>query len=440
MRKILLIGAGRSTSSLINYLIKNSSNENWQLIIADKSIELAKSKIGNQKNAQPIAFDVNNEIQRNAEIQNADIVISMLPAALHLLVARDCLKYKRHLVTASYISPEIQQLNQAAIDNNLIFLNEMGLDPGIDHMSAMKVINSIKDKGGIIQSFKSYCGGLVAPESNDNPWGYKFTWNPMNVILAGINGARYIEKGLYKELSYAEIFNKTELVKINEVTEFDSYANRDSLNYRVQYGLATIPTLFRGTLRSKGFCKSWNALRQLGMTNDSEQILTNQSWSSWLVEKTMHEAGANLKEKVATLLGENNDSEVMSKIEWLGVFENEPMIGKTPAEALLKLLETKWKLGENDRDMVVMVHQFSIDLEGKKETIQSSLVVKGEDANHTAMAKTVGLPMGIAIKLILNNKIKSRGVVIPTEKEFYLPVLNELESYGIHFVEEVQLH
>ena len=441
MRSILLVGAGRSSSFLIKYFLEHAKQEDWNLTVADVSLELAHEKTRNHANARAIAFDINNEAQRKEEIGKADLVISMLPANMHMPVAHECIAQKKHLATASYISKEMQQLHVQALKEGIVLLNECGLDPGIDHMSAMKIIDQIKSEGGEITSFKSYCGGLVAPESNDNPWGYKFSWNPRNVILAGQGTARFIEDGKYRYLPYSRIFTDIEKINVDGNGSFDGYANRDSLSYRPMYHLDKIPTMIRGTLRQSGFCKAWNVFVQLGLTDDSYVIEDSMHLTyAQLVESLLpgSDKRSNLKSRVASLMNTTEQSDEIKMVEWTGVFNDRPIAidHATPAQALQKLLEEKWKLKPEDNDMIVMQHLFEYkDKNSAKEKLTSSLVVKGDDSVYTAMAKTVGLPLAITSKLILNGAIKSRGVVVPVTKEIYEPVLKELEENKIVFQE-----
>jgi len=439
MKNIFVIGAGRSASSLIAYLLEHSTKENWKVTVGDISLDLAKQKIKNHPNATAIEFDINNETQRQSEISKSNIVVSMLPASMHIEVAKDCIKYKKHLTTASYVSKEMAELHTVAKDSGVILLNEIGLDPGIDHASAMKVIDSIHQKGGMFTSFKSFCGGLVAPESNDNPWGYKFSWNPRNVILAGQGTAQYIENGEYKYIPYNRLFLQTDRVEVEGCGSFDGYANRDSLSYRKPYGLEYIPTMLRGTLRMPGYCKAWNVFVKLGLTDDSYKIeASDQLTYKQLVNAFLPAGNKSVKDKLIEFMGADANSEVISKIEWLGILEDRKIkvANASPAQVLQDLLEEKWKLNEADKDMIVMQHQFKYTLNNESRTILSSLIVKGDDQTYTAMAKTVGLPLAIATKLILQNKISLSGVVIPTVKEIYSPVLDELEAMGIKFEEK----
>ena len=441
MKKILVIGAGRSAVTLIKYLLDNSSANNWQVKVADFSIELADQAVGNHNNGKAIFFNVTDKKQRESEIENADIVISMLPASLHITVAKDCVRLGKNLVTASYVSPEIAELDEAAKQAGILLLNEIGLDPGIDHMSAMQVIDEIKENGGELTSFKSFCGGLVHPDYDNNPWNYKFTWNPRNVVLAGQGTAQYIENGDYKYIPYTSLFERTEYMEVLDAGEFEGYANRDSLSYRKSYGLDDIPTLFRGTLRRKGYSEAWNVFVQLGMTDDTYKLensasITNREFINMFLP---FNDALTVEEKLCKQFSLTTDSVIFQKIAWLSAFsENKVgMENASPAQILQAICEKKWTLGSEDKDMIVMQHQFEYVQNGEQKKLNSSLLVFGDDPRYTSMAKTVGLPVAIATKLILSGAIKSTGVKIPTTKDIYVPVLKELEENGINFVEEL---
>ncbi|MDG2264323.1 MAG: saccharopine dehydrogenase C-terminal domain-containing protein [Flavobacteriales bacterium] len=441
MKKILVIGAGRSAVTLIKYLLDNSSANNWQVKVADFSIELADQAVGNHNNGKAIFFNVTDKKQRESEIENADIVISMLPASLHITVAKDCVRLGKNLVTASYVSPEIAELDEAAKQAGILLLNEIGLDPGIDHMSAMQVIDEIKENGGELTSFKSFCGGLVHPDYDNNPWNYKFTWNPRNVVLAGQGTAQYIENGDYKYIPYTSLFERTEHMEVLDAGEFEGYANRDSLSYRKSYGLDDIPTLFRGTLRRKGYSEAWNVFVQLGMTDDTYKLensasITNREFINMFLP---FNDALTVEEKLCKQFSLTTDSVIFQKIAWLNAFsENKVGIeNASPAQILQAICEKKWTLGSEDKDMIVMQHQFEYVQNGEQKKLNSSLLVFGDDPRYTSMAKTVGLPVAIATKLILSGAIKSTGVKIPTTKDIYVPVLKELEENGINFVEEL---
>ena len=440
MKTILLLGAGKSSGTLIQYLLNNSTSDGFILKVGDLSLSVAQAKVNNHSNAIAFEFSIDNVEQREKEIQNADLVISLLPPALHILAARDCVRFKKNLVTASYVSDEIQSLHQDAVAANILLLNECGLDPGIDHMSAMEIIHRIKNEGGEITSFKSYAGGLVAPESNDNPWGYKFTWNPRNVIVAGQGTAKYISNGEYKYIPYQRLFSEIEKVVVDGQGEFDGYANRDSLSYRKQYGLDAIPTLLRGTLRYKNYCTAWQVFVTLGLTDDSYKIENCENLTfAQIVESLLpsYVKGNIIGEKVADFCGLDAKGEIMNMISYTGVFENTKTNLKnvSPAQVLQHLLEQKWVLKEGDKDMIVMQHIFEYQLNGATKHLTSSLVVKGDDTTNTAMAKTVGLPLAIAARHILKGDIKLKGVQIPVKEELYVPILKELSEMGICFSE-----
>ena len=441
MKKILVIGSGRSAVTLIKYLLDNAEGNNWQVTVADFSEELAKVAVANHSSGKAIFFNVTDDKQRQTEIENTDIVISMLPASMHIVVAEDCVRLCKNLVTASYVSKEIFALDEKAKNAGIILLNEIGLDPGIDHMSAMQVIDSIKENGGELTSFKSFCGGLVHPDYDTNPWHYKFTWNPRNVVLAGQGTAQYIKHGRYKYIPYHKLFERTEQMNILDAGEFEGYANRDSLNYRKAYGLEKIPTLFRGTLRRKGFCKSWNMFVQLGMTDDTYKVenVENMTYREFINLFFPFNNKMSVEKKFCDYLNISIDSDEFKKAQWLGVFSdtNIGMKDATPAQIFQKICEEKWTLGAEDKDLIVMQHQFEYVQNGEQKKLNSSLLVFGDDPRYTAMAKTVGLPLAIATKLILSGEINSVGVKIPTTKDIYIPVLKELSENGINFVEEL---
>lgn len=438
MQRILVVGAGRSASTLIQYLLDFSEENDWLITVADFDLELAKKKVNNHTNAKAISFDVFDEEQRNDSIRNADIVVSMLPASMHILLAEDCVFQGKNMVTASYVSEEIAALNDKAVEKGVLLLNEIGLDPGIDHMSAKKVIDEIHADGGEIHTFKSFCGGLVAPKYDTNPWNYKFTWNPRNVVLAGQGTAQFIRNGQYKYIPYQSLYSRTETMDVLEAGAFEGYANRDSLGYREAYDLADIPTIFRGTLRRPGYCEAWNVFVQLGMTDDTYRVsgLSNMTWRNFINSFLVFDEVKTVEEKLQSNLSLSD--EVIDKLKWLGIFEKIPigLDDATPAQVLQKLLESKWSLEEEDKDMIVMQHQFHYQLKGEEKCLHSSLVLEGKNQIHTAMSMTVGLPVAIATKLILQGKIQLSGVQIPVMKEVYESVLEELKSFGIDFVEE----
>jgi len=442
MRNILIIGAGRSCSSLIKYLLEKATEEKLHLIVGDISLKNAQQIVGNHPNASAISLDIMDATQRSNAIQNSDIVISMLPARFHIEAAKDCIAYGKHMVTASYISEEMQALDTAAKEKGLVFMNEIGLDPGIDHMSAMQVIDKIKESGAEMLLFESFCGGLVAPESDDNLWNYKFTWNPRNVVLAGQGGAAmFIQENTYKYIPYHKLFRRTEFLQINGHGKFEAYANRDSLGYRSVYGLENIPTMYRGTIRKVGFSRAWNIFVQLGMTDDSYTIENSAdlSYHDFTNLFLAYSPTDSVAIKMRSYLKIDQDDVMWEKLLELDLFSTTKKIGlqnATPAQALQKILSDCWTLAPTDKDMIVMHHKFGYqDSEGKKQ-LESSMVINGDDQTYTAMAKTVGLPVAMAALKILNKEITSPGVQLPIRKEVYEPILKELENYGIVFVEK----
>jgi len=439
MKKILIIGAGRSSANLIQYLLEHAAAESWKIRVGDMDASFAAQKIGNDPAAEAFQLDAADDDQRRHEIAQADLVVSMLPASMHILVANDCIAFGKNVITPSYVSDEMWELDAAAKAKGILILNEMGVDPGIDHMSAMKIIHHLQQRGARIESFESFTGGLIAPESDNNPWNYKITWNPRNVVLAGYGGtARFEQDGSMKFIPYHKLFERITPVSIENHGRFEGYANRDSLKYKKIYGLDNIPTLYRGTLRRDGFCRAWNALIQLGLTDDSFQLeapqgLTWRTLTSSFLDAT---PGKPLEDALRDYV--DADVVTLFKLKWLGILDEIPLdiTEGSPAVALQKLIEKKWKLQEHDKDMIVMWHRFVYSLNGKMNELQSSLITLGDDQVHTAMSKTVGLPIAIAARMILKGEMKLTGVHLPVIPEIYDPVLAELEDYGIRFQEK----
>lgn len=500
MKTILLFGAGKSATVLIDYLVENAISGNWKLIVADADLETARTKIGLSQRATAVSFDIGKDLnERSGYIKEADIVISLLPPSLHIEVAKDCVRFGKHLLTASYVDDDIKQLQPEIEKSKLLFLCEMGLDPGIDHMSAMKLIDEIHAKGGLVTSFKSHCGGLVAPESDDNPWHYKISWNPRNIIMAGKSGAHFRENGEEQRLNYEELFTPERMIEIPELGFLSWYPNRDSLSYTSLYGLQSAKTFIRTTLRHPDFMYGWKNIVDLKLTDETKQYETadktlyqvfkehmdKNGFGEWLNEK-LTERFAETKgmlENLMKLVEAQNEAQdegeempdsfmaadekgniqeveiddvknkaaayvahkmhqanlTLKQLFFLGLDDKDTLVDKgfcSPADILQFAVEKKLSLRPYDKDMIVMLHE--IEYENSKEQIpntkiSSSLVVKGENSLRTAMAKTVGLPLGIAAKLILNGKIKLTGLHIPTHKEIYQPVLRELEQHDVKF-------
>lgn len=438
-KRILLLGAGRSSFSLIKYLIAQLASNNWELTIGDIEVAFLKEKFGSTPDVRIIAFDVFNEEQRNHEITSADLVVSLLPVKFHVIAARVCAAHGINMLTASYVNDEINALDEQFKANGAVCIMELGLDPGIDHMSAMKVLDRIKESGCNLHAFETFTGGLLAPTEEDNPWKYKFTWNPRNVVLAGQGMVKFVQEGRLKYIPYHKVFRRTEIIHIPGHGYFEGYANRDSLKYIESYELQGIKTLYRGTLRRPGFCKAWDIFVQLGATDDTFQMenvaqMTHRQFINSFLYFNPHDS---VELKLAHYLNFDMESEEMYKLKWLGIFDDEPvgLTEGTPAQILEHILKKKWTPGKEEKDMIVMWHKFNFMDNGLPREIQAHMVVTGDNAIETAMAKTVGLPLGIGAKLVLQGKIKLSGIQIPTSREIYKPVLNELEEMGFEFSE-----
>ena len=442
MRNILIVGAGKSSPYLIKYLIENSLEQNLFLHVTDVKIDHLKSYSKNERCSVSI-INILDDKQREGFIQKSDIVISMLPARFHIILAKSCLKLKKNLLTASYVGDEMKKMKKEVIDNDLIFLNEIGLDPGIDHMSAKKIIDNLHGRDFKITSFKSYTGGLISHESDNNSWNYKFTWNPRNVVLAGQGPpAKYIENKKYKYLPYNRLFENTEIINIKDYGDFDVYPNRDSLKYREVYGLEDIGTMIRGTIRKVGFPKSWNMLVRLGVTDDSFKISNSEgmTYREFLNCFLPFHKSLTIEDKTMKMLNIYEGDSQWIKLNEIDLFSDSkkiPLKNASPAQILEYILKKCWKLESQDKDMIVMYHEFKyINKSSTENKIISTMGCIGENSTYTAMSKTVGLPLAIACLLILNEEINLKGIQTPINKEIYEPVLKELENYGIFFNEK----
>ena len=436
MKNVLICGAGMSATDLISYMLEHADQYDWFVTVGDIDVETAEAKIEDHPRGKAVYFDCYDSEIMEHHIKDADIVISLLPPGMHAAAAKIALIHGAHVVTASYASQEMIDMHEAARAKGLIFLNELGADPGIDHMSGMRSLDVIRAKGGEPTSFESYCGSLMAPESNDNPWGYKFTWSPMNVILAGSTGACYYEDSLLRCVPYHRLFQNPKRIEVPGFRVFEAYENRDSVTFRNKYGVDDIPTFIRATLRYPGFCEAWNLLIQLGLTADNYPIegseeMTYRQWVSSYLPKPEFE----LEEALAEHLGVEKGGPLHQKLLWTGMLSDRRIsrVNGTPAEILLDLLLDKLKFKQEDIDMLVFFERIQYRLEGEDYEHVSHLVTRGLDQKHTAISRTVGLPAAIGAKLILNGEIKSRGVLYPWTREVYEPVMNELEEFGIAY-------
>lgn len=439
MKKVLVLGAGRSSSTLIDFLLKHAESNDWQIVVGDLDKTLATEKINGSSRGAAISFDIFKESDQQKLTSGFDLVISMMPASFHIHVAKICAANGINMLTASYVTDEISAFSDEFEKNGAGLIMEMGLDPGIDHMSAMKVLDRIREAGHDLQAFETFTGGILAPSDDDNPWEYKFTWNPRNVVLAGQGFVKFIQEGRYKYIPYQKLFRRTEMIHIPEYGYFEGYANRDSLKYLDAYKLRGIKTLYRGTLRRVGFCKAWDVFIQLGATDDTYELhdVSNMTHRQFINSFLSYNPDDSVELKLAHYLNLDLESDEMFKLKWLGMFEDE-LVGLdkgTPAQILEHILKKKWTIEPNEKDMIVMWHKFVYQEGSETKQIQSYMAIEGEDAINTAMSKTVGLPLAVSAQLILQEKMSPKGVHIPTDKEIYEPVLNELESHGITFKE-----
>lgn len=442
MKKVLVLGAGLSSNSLLRYFLQHLDRENWTLRIANANVRMLENKFGDHERIELCELDATDPQTLKTVIEGMDLAISMLPAKFHVQVANQCIELGVSLITPSYISSEMNALNDLAQKNGVTIINEMGVDPGIDHMSAMKIMDAIRQKGGVLKSFKSFCGGLIAPQSDNNQWHYKFTWNPRNVVLAGQGGAAFFkENSELKFIPYSQLFKRTERFNLGKYGFFDGYANRDSLKYRARYGLFDLETIYRGTLRRPGFCQGWDIFVELGLTDDtyvlteSKALTPRQLLNAFLP----YHPTRSVEEKFKLFLRQDRLN-LFPLFEEIGFFNSDVCLSTqdaSPAVLLQELLMKNWSLESDDIDMLVMYHEFEYEHQGKRFKCKSSMVSMGEDSTYTAMSNTVGLPIAIMAKQILNG-FQKPGVHIPVDKAIYIPVLAELEQYGITFMEEEQ--
>jgi len=431
-QKILIIGAGKSATVLIQYLQQKAVENDWFILLADGDEALAKNKWNNAPNGTALGINIENELDRQNLVQKADIVVSMLPAQLHFLVAKDCLHFEKPLFTASYVDDNMRSIANEIEAKQLLFLCEMGLDPGIDHMSAMAIIDEIHEKGGKITSFKSHCGGLVAPESDDNPWHYKISWNPRNIILAGKAGAIYLENGATVTKVYPAMFDQAPMVQLPNIGNLAYYPNRNSLSYIDTYHLHGVNNFVRTTLRYPAFCTGWNAIVQLHLTDESVlNIAPNTTVKNWF---NAHIQQHQLEQVLAKFI---EDPSIKVQLEFIGLFDEIciPAQFNSNASILQWLLEDRWKLAASDKDLVVMLHEIEYSIGERQFKLDSSMVLTGTDSVHTAMATTVGLPLAMGVCAYLKGEIQMTGLHIPIDARIYKPILKSLAEEGILFEE-----
>jgi saccharopine dehydrogenase-like NADP-dependent oxidoreductase len=439
MKNILLFGAGRSATHLIKYLLAQLSVHGWKMTIADQNPAAIASLTDGVTAAQAVQCDILNDESRRNLIREADIVISLLPPALHIIVAQDCVAMSKDLATASYVSDEMKELHDEAVSKGIVMMNELGLDPGLDHMSAMRIIAQIEDQGGEVKRFISNCGGLVSPESDDNPWNYKISWNPHNVAMAGQGTAIFIQDREVHCIPYTKVFRNYQLCEIPGIGSLAVYYNRDSLKYLNVYNLPGIETMIRGTLRSERYCLAWSVIVNLGLTDALSHInnSVNMSYAEITQSFLRDAAGNSLKERIEHAIGYSISDEIMAMLQWLGLWDDSltGIENARPVDVVEKLMLEKWMLRPEDKDMVIMQHQFGYTIDGSQKECVSTLVRHGSNNIYTAMSELVGLPLAIYVKNRLLHRIGSPGVHIPIDKGVYEPILSELSEMGIVFDE-----
>jgi len=442
MKRILLLGAGLVTKPLVDYLMKVPG---FFITVASRTLSKAEALVSKHPRGEAkLLQDMEKNGMRILRelVPEHDIVISLLPYKYHVIIADLCIEHKKHLVTTSYVSKGMKERDTAAKKAGVILLNEIGVDPGIDHMSAMQVIDSVKSRGGKIIIFRSYCGGLPAPEANDNPFGYKFSWSPRGVVLAGTNTARYLEDGKEVFIPEGHLFKNFHTIKVKGLGELEAYPNRDSIRYRELYGLDGLNTIYRGTLRNKSWCRTWQKITELGLLSRDEIDLSGKTYREFLADLINADPEKNMKEQLADKLELDPDDPVIAKIEWAGLISDEKISWDkgAPIDILIDLLVKKLSYRPGERDMIVMQHVFGAEYpDGRRENIISTFIDYGIPYGDTAMARTVGLPAAIATRLILQDKITGSGVLIPVIPDYYRPILKELvEEHGVDFTKKVE--
>lgn len=442
MKKVVVFGAGLVAGAHVKYLLKCG----FQVTVASRTVSKAKELVGDHPNGQAVAFDIEKEgDERLGQIvAQHDLAVSLLPYIYHPRVAGACVRAGKHMVTTSYVKEEMRALDGAAKKAGITILNESGVDPGIDHMTAMKVILQVQKNGGKITSFTSYCGGLPAPEANTNPFGYKFSWSPRGVLLAGKNPARFRKDGKLVEIPGPELFANYWTVPVEvegKLINFEGYPNRDSLPYAETYGITSTHTMFRGTLRNIGWCATLKKMIELGLLDEAERgDLAGLTYAQFMA-KLIGKSTGDLKANLAARLDIASDSFIISNMEWLGLLSNEPLPAgpKSPIDILTADMLAKMQYAPGERDMLILQHEFLAEYPNRKEKITSTMIDFGIPHGDTSMNRTVGLPAAVGVRLILEGKIKTAGVLVPVTPEIYLPVLEELQRLGLQFTEKTQV-
>jgi saccharopine dehydrogenase-like NADP-dependent oxidoreductase len=436
MAHVTVLGAGLVAGPVVRHILESSEHT---VAVAARNVERAKALVNGHPRGRAVSFDISDPAALDRIVAESDVVVSMLPWTHHVTVADRCIAHKKHLVTTSYVSPAMKERHDAARDAGVVILMELGLDPGIDHMSAMKIIHGVRAKGGKVTGFRSYCGGLPAPEANDNPFGYKFSWSPRGVVLAARNAAKFLRDGAVVEIPGPELFAKPEIVTVEGAGSFEGYPNRDSLSYIATYGLDGVKSMFRGTLRNLTHCETWKAMADLGLYDDAARRFPAGTFRDVMASLVGVSADGDVEGAVAAKAHVAANSLPIQKLTWLGMFERAalPEESISPLDALVARMVEKLQYTSGERDMIVLQHEFVAEYGDRTEHIRSTLVDFGVPNGETSMSRTVGLPAAIGVLRVLDGTINTPGVVVPVAPTVYEPILAELESLGIRFREEV---
>lgn len=427
------MGAGFVAGPVVKYFLERPETD---VTVADLELEKAKVLVGSRANGKALALNLRDQDGLNKAIAGADVVVSLVPYPFHPLVAETCIALRRNMVTTSYVGEAMRALDEKAREAGIVILNEVGLDPGIDHMEAMRIIHEVKNQGGKILGFTSYCGGLPAPEANNNPFGYKFSWSPRGVLLAGKNAAHYLKDGQDVQVSAESLFDHYTMLSIEGLGRFEGYPNRDSLPYIGLYGIPETRTMFRGTLRYPGWCETLKKIADLGLLEQGEMDLRGKTHADLVRDLAGAPEAQDIKSTLRRKLGLKPDSKVIDKLEWLGLLSEDRISLEygSPLDVLEKLMLKRLQYEEGERDMVVLQHEFvAVDERGKKQKITSTLIDFGVPGGDSSMARTVGLPAAAGTRLVLEGRIRRTGVSVPVHPEVYGPILEELENHGIVF-------